>query len=250
MTSTLSQGAAQEEPAEQETPVVEISSRAKRLSARNSDEVPSTRSKRVSARLKRNSSSEAQSRNSSSERSRRDSSPGILTLKERETDSDSKQSKSSQSPKKVSPVKKDSGKKESPNKRDSTPAKSSSPKITDVPKKASPRQTPKNSPKVNPKNSPKNESENKSSHTLIIDDVIEFEMPKKASPLKEKLEFKKEVPTIQMATTPVLKPHKLELTEPEPVPITDTKITKRGHSGCSDQVGKNGQILGVCVNGC
>ncbi|XP_063690019.1 hormone receptor 4-like isoform X4 [Bolinopsis microptera] len=211
------------EKEEDTSAVVSVSSRAKRLSARNSDElVSTTRSKRLSARLNRNSSSEPTSRNSSSERSRRDSSPGIITLKDMVKDSETKPSSQPKDspPKKGSPVKKESpARKESPNKKESQPAKNSSPKTPVMPKK----------------NSPKAESDTKSSHTLIIDDVIEFEVPKKASPIKEKHDFKKEAPTIQIATTPVLKPHKLELTEPEPVPITDTKITKRGHSGCADQ---------------
>ena len=245
------------EPVEQETPVVEISSRAKRLSARNSDEVSSSRSKRVSARLSRNSSSEPQSRNSSSERSRRDSSPNVSTQKEKETDSEPKLPDTvapakENLPKKGSPAKKDSpARKESPEKKESQPAKHSSPKTpsavpktqTAVPKtptavSKTPTAAPKTPTAVPKKNSPKakEEAETKTSHTLIIDDVVEFEVPKKTSPVKEKSDVKKEAPAIQMATTPILKPHKLELTEPEPVPITDTKLTKRGHSGCADQV--------------
>ena len=238
------------EPVEQETPVVEISSRAKRLSARNSDEVSSSRSKRVSARLSRNSSSEPQSRNSSSERSRRDSSPNVSTQKEKETDSEPKLPDTvapakEYPPKKGSPAKKDSpARKESPEKKESQPAKHSSPKTPSaVPKtptavSKTPTAAPKTPTAVPKKNSPKakEEAETKTSHTLIIDDVVEFEVPKKTSPVKEKSDVKKEAPAIQMATTPILKPHKLELTEPEPVPITDTKLTKRGHSGCVDQV--------------
>ena len=214
------------EPSEEDAP--KESNRAKRLSARNSDEVSgTTRSKRLSARLNRNSSSEPPSRNSSSERSRRDSSPGVTAQQRWEEmgkDSDSKSSPSvakESPPKKGSPANKDNpARRESPNKKESQPVKNSSPKTPAVPKKTS----------------PKDEPDIKSSHTLIIDDVVEFEVPKKSSPVKEKPELKKETPAIQMATTPVLKPHKLELTEPEPVPITDTKITKRGHSGCAEQV--------------
>lgn len=208
----------QPEQVEQDTPVE--SSRAKRLSARNSEEVGNTtRSKRLSARLNRNSSSERTSRNSSSERSRRDSSPSVTTLKD-----------SSKEPEQTpAPLTKDSPKGKPAANKESPAKKEADKKETAQPEKLA-------SPKPQKKNSPKNEPDSKSTHTLIIDDVIEFEVPKKASPVKEpRPEPKKEAPTLQMPTTPVLKPHKLELTEPEPVPITDTKGSKRGHSSC-DQV--------------
>ena len=83
--------------------------------------------------------------------------------------------------------------------------------------------------------------------TLIIDDVIEFEVKTPAPPAEQPVrQPPKPDPAPRRAPLPaalqalkkpgqVLVPHKLELTEPEPVPLTDTKGSKhRTHAACGE----------------
>ena len=105
------------------------------------------------------------------------------------------------------------------------------------------------------KETPKSTEKLANSHTLIIDDIIEFEVAQKASPAKLEVERSTKTP-VETATTTyirskvesglksaaeigtVFKPHKLELTEPEPIPITDPKSSKRNHASCSNKDNK------------
>ena len=93
-------------------------------------------------------------------------------------------------------------------------------------------------------------------HKIIIDDVIEFEVPKKAaSPAKPPVESSSTKSSVEITSTSirsmvesglksavesgaVFKPRKLELTEPEPIPITDPKSSKRNHASCSNKDNK------------